>query len=109
MHHFDQRVAVGLVGVALSGAGADTDNIIANSVTSYIDDSSVITESPRTRAYRSFPRGRTTSRYSPYARVSPGFTKTAFVSFMLAPPLLGLVGTIMALGRRNALQFLGKL
>ena len=40
-------VAIGLVGVALSGAGADADNIIANEVTSFIDNSTVVTETPQ--------------------------------------------------------------
>ena len=40
-------VAIGVIGVALSGAGADATNIVSNSVTSYIVDSTVETEVPQ--------------------------------------------------------------
>jgi len=39
-------VGIGLVGIALSGAGAYADNVIANSVRSYIDGSTVVTATP---------------------------------------------------------------
>ncbi len=40
-------VALGVISIALSGAGADATNIVSNSVTSYIADSKVETEVPQ--------------------------------------------------------------
>ena len=40
-------MAISLVGVALSGAGAYANNVIANEVTSFIDHSTVITSTPQ--------------------------------------------------------------